>query len=130
MVMKQLSFEIIYDVKVQYDVISMPHIRHHSMLHSPVPVSVASVAVTSRHLEAGHQREAEGDGQRAHQPRHAVPAGQSEVRTGSRDHMRPSDWSSPGQLVPGQHLEEGDVEQSARRQTLENKYNARKYFES
>ena len=63
---------MIYDVKVQYDVISMPHSLHHSMLHSPVPV--ASVAVTSRHLEAGHQREAEGDGQRAHQPRHAVPA--------------------------------------------------------
>ena len=44
------------------------------MLERLVAVPVSSVAVTPRHLEAGHQREAEGDGQRAHQPRHAVPA--------------------------------------------------------
>ena len=52
----------------------MPHVRHHCMVERLVAVPVSSVAVTSRHLEAGHQREPEGDGQRAHQPGHAVPA--------------------------------------------------------
>ena len=53
----------------------------------PVSVPVSAVTVSPHHLEPRHHGEAEHDGQGAHQPRHPVPA----------------------QLVPRQHLEEGDV---------------------
>ena len=63
----------------------------------PVPVPMSAVAVPPHRLQPRHQAEAQQHGQRAQQPGHPVL----------------------GQLVPGQHLEEGDVEEGAGCQTLE-----------
>ena len=60
------------------------------------PMSAVAVAVALG-LYPRHEGEADHDGESAEQARHAVL----------------------GQLVPGQHLEEGDVEQSPCSQTLQ-----------
>ena len=59
-----------------------------AVLQQRRPVPVSAVAVSPHHLQPRHHGEAEHDCQRPHQPGHPVPA----------------------QLVPRQHLEEGDVE--------------------
>ena len=65
-------------------------------IHVMSPVSAVAVAVALG-LYPRHEGEADHDGESAEQARHAVL----------------------GQLVPGQHLEEGDVEQSPCSQTLQ-----------
>ena len=65
-------------------------------IHVMCPVSAVAVAVALG-LYPRHEGEADHDGESAEQARHAVL----------------------GQLVPGQHLEEGDVEQSPSGQTLQ-----------
>ena len=71
--------------------------RMKSSLSVKVSVSPVAVAVAPGALHPGHQSEAGHDSQGPHQAGHPVL----------------------GQLVPGQHLEEGDVEQSPSGQTLQ-----------